>query len=369
MENLQESITDRCYTHVIRLGVLLQAVVMSVLFGCSSSPSSPSSNGNSDQAIGLPEWKLVQQELPSALLSVQVAWNGDIYAVGSDVEDGRGPYVLHFNGEQWTRLETGVTGDLWWVHQVGLDDIWMSGANRLVLRYRPSTKTFTTVDVGQGSETLYGIWGLAADDMWSVGGKQCGVVLKNEGTEWTEMKLPDLEGAQCLPPLFKVWGLSENEVWMVGERGVSLAFDGSNLNLQQTDTGRTLFTVHSDVKGDLIVAVGGQQSGEIRELIDGGWKNVTPERTRQVLGINVGANGEAVAVGDRASTVRRGSDGWVVEKNGLDAVNDLSFHAVWTGPQGNAWAVGGQLLVGPFDRGMIAYYGVATPPSEIVNGR
>ena len=349
------------------------AIVLSISLGLGAALgcSSPTDNGDGNgEPAGPPTWKLVQQELPSALMSVQVVSNGDVYAVGSDVEDGRGPYVLRFDGSSWTRLQTGAAGDLWWVHEVGPDKIWMSGANRLVLRYQPSTGTFTQFDAGEGPEILYGIWGLSGDDIWAVGGKKCGVALRYDGSSWRELELPELEGAVCLPNLFKVWGPAADEVWMVGERGVTIAFDGTDLALQQTESGRTLFTVHGDANGELITAVGGQLSGEIWELVDGVWTEVTPERARQMLGVNVGPDGETVAVGEDASSIRRGSDGWAIEENGLfDAVGDLTFHAVWSDADGNAWAVGGQLLIGPFDRGMAAFYGPNTPSSEIVNGR
>ena len=348
--------------------VLAFSPVLAAALGCSS-PTSENGNGNGGPA-GPPSWKLVQQELPSALMSVQVVSNGDVYAVGADVEDGRGPYVLRFDGNSWTRLETGASGDLWWVHEVGPDEIWMSGADRLVLRHQPSTGTFTRSDAGDGEEILYGIWGLDGGDIWAVGGRKCGVALRYDGSSWRELELPEFEGAVCMPNLFKVWGPAADEVWMVGERGVTIAFDGTGLDLQLTESGRTLFTVHGDPGGELIAAVGGQLSGEAWELVDGVWLETTPERPPQLLGVNVGPDGEAVAVGDAASSLRRGSEGWSIEENGLfDTVGDLTFHAVWSDPDGNSWAVGGQLLIGPFDRGMVAYYGPGTPSSEIVNGR
>ena len=309
--------------------------VLAAALGCSS-PTSENGNGNGEPA-GPPAWKLVQQELPSALMSVQVVSNGDVYAVGADVEDGRGPYVLRFDGNSWTRLETGASGDLWWVHETGPDEIWMSGADRLVLRYEPSTGTFTRSDAGEGEEILYGIWGLNGGDIWAVGGQKCGVALRYDGSSWRELELPEFEGAVCMPNLFKVWGPAAGDVWMVGERGVTIAFDGTGLALQQTESGRTLFTVHGDPGGELIAAVGGQLSGEIWELVGGVWTETTPERPPQMLGVNVGQDGETVAVGDAASSIRRGSDGWEIEENGLfDTVGDLTFHAVWSDQDGNS---------------------------------
>ena len=317
-----------------------------------------------------PSWKLIEQELPSALLSVQAVANGDVYAVGGDAVDGRGPYVLRFDGAEWTRFPTGASGDLWWVHEIGADQIIMSGANRLVLSFQPSTGEFTSVDAGEGADILYGIWGLSSDDIWAVGGDgRCGVALHFDGETWSEVDLPQVEELECVPTLFKVWGTAGDDVRMVGALGATLQYDGSELSFEQTDSGRSLLTLHGDADGLLAVAVGGSQSGEIRELIDGVWTDVTPPGTRQMLGVHVGESGLAVAAGDGATTMRRGEEGWFTESNGLRAVNDLTFHAVWVDAEDNAWAVGGSLLVPPFNRGMVAFYGSSTPSSQIVNGR
>lgn len=347
---------------------LLSLLCLTIQAGCT--PATPSGDNNNSNG-GPPEeprWRLVHQELPSALLSVQVVANGDVYAVGTDSLDGNGPYVLHFDGQSWTRLITGVEGDLLWVHEVGPDEIWMCGSDRLILRFQPSTGIFTQVDAGEGEERLFGIWGLSSNDLWAVGGTfTCGVVLRYDGATWTEVDLPQTEEDECLPLLFKVWGTHADNVWIVGDFGATLLYDGSDLAYEPTDTRRSLFTVHGDAQGELAVAVGGSQSGEIRELIDGVWTNVTPEAALQMNGVNIGSGNHAVAVGIAASTMRRGDDGWVADENGLAAINDLDFHAVWVDPAGNAWSVGGNLLIEPLDRGMMAYYGTSDPAGEIVN--
>ncbi|MCH7596233.1 MAG: hypothetical protein IID35_06700 [Planctomycetes bacterium] len=349
---------------------LVSALCLTIQGGCTPpSPSGDENGSNGGQPVE-PRWMLVHQELPSALLSVQVVSNGDVYAVGSDSPDGNGSYVLHFDGAIWTRLITGVEGNLWWVHEVGPDEIWMCGSDRLVLRFEPSTGIFTQVDVGDGTDTFFGIWGLSSDDLWAVGGTlTCGVILRYDGASWTEVDLPQIEGGECFPPLFKVWGTRADNVWIVGAFGATLFYDGSDLTFVPTDTGRTLLTVHGDAQGELIVAVGGAQSGEIRELIDGVWTNVTPQGALQMNGVNIGSGGDAVAVGIAVSSMRRGQDGWVAEENGFSAINDLDFHAVWVNQDGTAWSVGGNLLIEPLDRGIMAFFGTDNPAGEIVNSR
>src|SRR4051812_16763384 len=60
-----------------------------------------------------PKWSMVATKLPSALLSVWGTSEHDVWTVGSD--SGDGPLVMHFDGSAWTRLNTGVSGNLWWV--------------------------------------------------------------------------------------------------------------------------------------------------------------------------------------------------------------------------------------------------------------
>jgi hypothetical protein len=51
----------------------------------------------------------VLQNLPAAVLSVSGTSSSDVYAVGADARDGHGPYVIHYDGSTWKRLDTGVT--------------------------------------------------------------------------------------------------------------------------------------------------------------------------------------------------------------------------------------------------------------------
>ena len=59
-------------------------------------------------------WTIVTSGLPSALMSVDGTSSRDVYFAGAD--KGSGPLVVHFDGERWSQLSTGVRGDLWWVH-------------------------------------------------------------------------------------------------------------------------------------------------------------------------------------------------------------------------------------------------------------
>ncbi len=91
------------------------------------------------------------------LLSVSGTSASDVYAVGTDPDDGLGPYVVHFDGQRWTRLNTAASGDLWWIAtpMVG-DSFFMAGAGGLILRYQIDRQW----DVSLG----YRAWGRRTSD-------------------------------------------------------------------------------------------------------------------------------------------------------------------------------------------------------------
>src|SRR4029434_5626344 len=105
-------------------------------------------------------------------------------------DDGFGPYVLHYNGVRWRRLETHATGDLWWISVTPIDGFYyMAGDNALILRSDPSNETFEKMTT-PGTELLFGVWGSDSTHIWAVGGDpdnadQGGVVWRYDGSQWT----------------------------------------------------------------------------------------------------------------------------------------------------------------------------------------
>src|SRR5688500_15832556 len=59
-------------------------------------------------------WAWVAHSPAAALLSVHGTSERDVWMSGAD--DGQGPLVLHWDGQEWQREMTGTRGDLWWVH-------------------------------------------------------------------------------------------------------------------------------------------------------------------------------------------------------------------------------------------------------------
>ncbi len=328
--------------------------------GCTPIPNPPQSA----------ESQVVLSELSGGLLSVSGTSESDVYAVGADPGDGRGPLVLHYDGNNWARLDTGATRDLWWISDRQIDDsFFMVGEGGLALRYRPANGSFEQLNV-PGDQTLFGVWGISADNVVAVGGDisdpdTSGVIWHFDGAEWSAADVSAIDPAG-IPVLFKIWGRGENEIYAVGGRGIILRFDGTSWSNIASPTTRTLFTVHGN--DNLVVATGGAQSGVIVESMGVmEFSDVTPFGTLQMNGTFVPPDGPPIAVGREGAVTLRRSGVWGNEVTGLNLNPTLDFHAAWIDPQGGFWAVGGNIVGEPRTDGVLAYFGEQTVGTGLVN--
>jgi len=302
------------------------------------------------------EWQVVHSELPAALFSVWGSASDDVWAVGADPDDGEGPLVLHFDGAQWTRHVTGVTGNLWWVFGFAGGPVYMGGERGTILRYDGSSfESMTT----PGTATVFGIWGAAPDDVWAVGGGAGGssgaFAWRLSGDTWSDAAGFPAELA-ATDAVWKVFGRARDDVWMVGTNGLALHHDGTEFTQPRSATTRSLFTVHGN--GDRLVAVGGFGTGTLVEHDGTGWRDATPIGAVQLIGVCV-SDDAAYAVGTDGMVYRDGGDGWEIEPHRTRVIQPL--HAVWIDPDGGAWAVGGQVLSEPFVNGVMIHEGAAVP--------
>ena len=202
--------------------------------------------------------QLILEDVPGALLSIAGTSPSDVYAVGADSHDAKGPYVLHYDGESWERLETGATGDLWWLSVTPIDgSFYMAGDGGLILEYDLTTKQFRRFET-PGTSLLFGIWGPTENDLWAVGVDQKiggGVVWHFDGKEWTIVDLSAIRGGTSYRRSTRCGVAAPTEVYAVGEDGFILLFNGKSWSEISSPTDRFLFTVHGN--DSLVTAVGG----------------------------------------------------------------------------------------------------------------
>lgn len=298
-------------------------------------------------------WTVAFEDLPGALISVTGTSARDVWAVGGDPGDGSGPFVLHFDGARWKRLRTGHSGDLWWVHAFPGGPVFAGGKDGLILRFQDGAFERMTTP---GTGTVFGLWGTSPQDLWAVGGDGAsnGFVWRFDGSTWSA--LSDVPARLREVSLFKVFGTSADEVWIVGGGGVTARWNGHALTEVVSATTRTLFTVHASA--GRMAAVGGYGTGVILEHDGSAWVDVTPAKTKQLIGVYLTENG-GYAVGVDGTVMRRTESGWEEEPTELDL--DSSLHAVWVDPEGGVWAAGGQVLVFPLLHGVLLHRGKPIP--------
>jgi len=346
-------------TAFVRASVLaLSSLLAPAAMGCHDPPAPPA-------AAKMLEWQLVGSDLPSALLSVSGRSPTDIYTVGAD--KGHGPLVLHFDGKAWAQLQTGQTGDLWWVQALPDGPVLMSGAGAMVLRY--DGKTFERLPTpGLGRQTVYGVWGSSAEDFYAVGSAagRNGFVWHYRSGKFEDEVLPrDLPelATKEVPGFFKVWG-SGDQVWVVGAAGTILHRQGSApFTVVPSGTTETLFTVNG--VGDRVLAVGGASNGVLvtKDGAAAGFKDASPPAAGLIQGVFATKDHGDWASGERGYIYTRESG-----KGPFDSLNHAlpmpvqsSLHSIFVDPAGGVWSAGGNVLTAALDAGMLVHFGDAVP--------
>ncbi len=309
--------------------------------------SGPEREGGGDPQTG---WEMVFEDREAALFSIWGTTGDDVWTVGSDTGDG--PLVMHYDGEHWEPKDTGASGDLWWVSGQG-QNVWMSGAEGLVLRYSTADDSFEEFSMPDPI-TVFGIYPIAEDDVWAVGGGFAGglaqAIYHFDGDEWIEVNVPETEGEQ---PFFKVWGRSSDDLWVVGFGSEALHRVDGEWEVVPVPTGQRLFTVHGN--DDYVAAVGGTIVGFLVEEDGGVLENVTPAGIPQLNGIWVADDGTALAGGTGGFLYERVDGQWQEVEDAPLAAWD--YHAVFIDDDGGQWAVGGLVVAPPYTAGMLAHRG------------
>jgi hypothetical protein len=231
----------------------------------------------------------------------------------------------------------------------------MSGANGVVLRYDNGAFEAQTTPTTQ---TLFGIWGASADDLWAVGGDGSGngVALRYDGAAWRGLPLPTGVTAS----LFKAWGKSSSDVWLCGSNATLVHWDGAALTAQNAAIDAPLFTVTSD--GSRYLTVGGTGMPVILENTGAGWTDVSPTDPTigRLTGVSATADA-AYASGDFGAIVRERNGAWQTVEHGLDLYQTL--HSIWVDPSGDVWSAGGQVDSIPLTDGVLVHEGAAVDTS------
>ena len=101
-------------------------------------------------------WQSTADLTDGAILSFWGDSADDVFAVGGSMLEGGGDgIILRHQGDAWTRMTVDAP-TLWWVHRFSATDVWAVGELGTVLHY--DGNDWTTVQTGM-DYTLWGTWG------------------------------------------------------------------------------------------------------------------------------------------------------------------------------------------------------------------
>jgi hypothetical protein len=327
--------------------------------------------GNTGDTGGPQErWTVLGDEtnLPAAGLLSLWGSSSDMFVVGAD--DGQGPVVLHWDGSVWTRLDTGTTGDLWWVWSDGGDTVWMSGEAGRMLTYTRSTGAFAEEVITNPVYKLFGVWGTSPTDIWTVGGditgNADGVILHWDGVSWGEAFATPREGTPGGPrQAFKVWGSGPSDVWVVGTFALVMHWDGAVWeSFPPPVYETTTLTTVSGTGPDGVWMVGGPGNARVAHWDGTTLTDDTPPPQDIVPGFNgvyASSTHGVVACGESGSIYWRADTGWEADPRAV--ATEWAFHACWIDDEGSVWAVGGDLT--GLTQGVIVYGGDSASPVSL----
>jgi hypothetical protein len=341
-----------------------------------------------------PGWQLVAREVPGALLSVSER-DGVAFVVGGDPDGPDGPasatlMLWRHEGPAVpatpVTIDTGLQGDLWWVHATSATRAYASGSAGRVVRLDVNadgddvtvTPLLTPAGLDSHDHDLIVFGVFAADDdaeIYAVGGRNGGL---SGGFVWRSVDggafapLPiDADGDGVIDDaadeesvgyaLWKVDAIAGpsplRAVWIVGTNGLAFRADGGVLVAQPTGFNTSLFTVDVDDDGAAL-AVGGLGRGLVVENAGGAddpWVDVSPagDLTPSLLGVHRVA-GAGLLVGNAGAIFAVDADG-TLSPQSVPGVSE-GLHGAAALVDGSRYAVGGRLTGLPLVGGVIARF-------------
>jgi hypothetical protein len=292
----------------------------------------------------------------SDLFSIDGSTTGSVVAVGDDgavLEQVQGSFVLR---------DASTNADLRGVWRAPSNEFVLVGMNGAVAR---GSGTSWSLDSTPTLSSLFSVWGSGENDVFAVGAG--GTILHYDGAEWSVMSSGTTE------ILSSVDGTGAGDVYAVGANGIVLHYDGSSWTPMTSTTREVLQSVcagcgpaAAGANGTVIRMVGGVWTREkipgapwlyaLAECTDSeqwtagafaayrhngvAWSNENRGMVPVLRGITSSPDAGVLSVGDNGAVMLDGPSHWRYE----DAGAVMRLNSAWTSPDGETFAVGGNLI-------------------------
>ena len=262
--------------------------------------------------------------------------DGSLWVVGGTEDNGR---MLRYQHGRWSEVDLGFSVPLLnWVHGTSASDVFAGGVNGTMLHFDGESWVQQSTPV---SDPVWGIWAVAPDDVWAVGGEPIfGVepfVLHYDGEAWSHVAIPPLQ-RPGVAAFFKVWGSGPDDIWIVGQNGVLMHWDGAVFTETGAGISQDLIGIWGNGPDDIMV-VGGRGTAELAHFDGVSWSHAPPSRLPGLSGVWTRRPDVAHAVGVNGTVLR-------VDPRTLQVLDEeaapttLELHAVFGDNTGQVLAFG-----------------------------
>ncbi len=231
-------------------------------------------------------WKAFEEGMPRKsirLIDISGLSSDNVFAVGWDGT------VLHFNGLNWTAMDTSSIIDhtehisLQGIFGASQEDVFAVGDHGTVIHYNGST--WSAMD-STTEKVLYHVWGDSRNNMIAVG--EDGTTLKYNGTNWSAMDVVTDKH------LYRIFWISSSDLFVVGEEGIIIHYNGSTWSIMDSGTDKDLFGIWGN-SNNSIIAVG--EEGTIIKYNGSSWTSMNSPTTNNITGVWGTAEDDVYAVG------------------------------------------------------------------------
>ncbi len=269
-------------------------------------------------------WTPSFQGIPGLIDPLRGIWGisaKNVFVVGLVKVDASASSIWHYDGNGWTKMDSGTAEGLYGVWGSPSDSVFAVGNNGTVLHYDGSSWTEMNSDT---EERLYDVWGTSGTDVFAVG--RSGIIVHYDGNSWSAMTSGTTE------TLEGVWGSASDNVFAAGNNGTILHYDGSSWTGVDSGTTEDLWGVWGSSATDVFV-VG--TAGTILHYDGSTWSAMTSGVTKNLEYIWGSSGTDVFAVGAKGTILHYDGSSWI----GMDSGTTRYMYSVWGSASDDVFAV------------------------------
>jgi len=243
----------------------------------------------------------------------------DIYFIG--LEDLSKPIL-------WSSMDSGTSNTLKGVWGSSANDVFAVGDDGTIVHYNGDL--WSSMDSGTDG-VFEDVWGSSSIDVLVVGRDR--KVLRYDGTSWSSIENDIGRNADNL---YGIWGTSSDDIYIVGDYGTVLHYDGT-LWSDHNVTG-SFKSVWNESPTDVFV-VGNSRS--VKHYDGTLWSSMDSGALNDLDSIWGTSSNDVFAVGQGGTIIHYNGDSWTSMDSGTGAI----FYDIWGVSSGYVFTVGYQGII------------------------